>query len=126
MALPGGPALHMGDDNFPAPVGKLRLIAKTDKKFYAVDSDGNEVPLEGIPSGYVLSATIQLTAGEFDVTFATPLAGASAYRAMAIGLDTDEVVNIWNKTGTGFKVKSSVGSSTIFCDVWMTLQPTMQ
>lgn len=124
MALPGGPQLHMGDTNFPAAAGKLRLIAKTNKKFYAVDSLGNEFLIEGFAATFVkCKANTAMVAGQLVVLFAALGMADEPDTGYVINHSVrgDETLRVTAKGLTGFTLASSDSSSTSLVD-WSTLR----
>jgi hypothetical protein len=123
--LPGGVQLWMGDDSAPASTStRLRLIAKTNKKAYLVDSLGNETPLEGFPTEFVKAkANTPMVGGQLVVVFAALGMADEPDDEYSISRTphADENVYIAAKATTGFTLQSSDGSSTSQVD-WAILR----
>lgn len=85
-----------------------------DGRWYRRSFGGAAIPLEGLPTDYVRSASVQLVAGTIHVTLAPAIAGA-AYR-IGLSWDADENVRWANKADNGFDIISGNSLSTANVD----------
>lgn len=123
MAKPGGPQLCMGDDVWASEGPTLlRLVAKTNKRLYLVDSDSNEYVV-GLPASFVKTGRATLAAGTTAIDFSSLglLDEDDTEYSILLSGDQDETFRWADKTETGFTINSSYGGSTANVD-WQVLR----
>lgn len=125
MSKPGGVQLFMGDTNHPSSDATLlRLITKTSKLAYLVDSAGVEYPLQGFPATFVKAkGNTALVTGLITVNFVgLGLANEpDTNYSILLSCAGDETIHWGSKATTGFTITSSDGGSTSLVD-WAVLR----